>query len=846
MVGTVTGVTIASPPVVTFKLTTAQGVPVVGFGSTSKSSTATVASYPNLAFSIAKLVPATASTPSKWVNYIVTTVPTTTAPAAPTRPSTDNTGTLVDKGDGTYTYTFYRDITTIKQQVDGMTVAAPNNKADLGDLTYVPTATHRLSIQISGAAPGTGTNTANGVQVTPAVNLTKPVDVIYDFVPATGQAPAASANRKMVNNDNCESCHSTLGGIPGDENTLSFHGGSRNTIEYCVICHTDQRGYGRTEATYDAATRKFTGSTYKVDGRTVGSAPNYIHKIHVGGVMTKTGYDYGGVKLDEGGYSQDIRNCEKCHNPANASTPQAAQWKDNPNRQACGSCHDGINFDSGTGLTLGDKAKGLTTSTGFFGGAHPSNALDGSCSNASCHGVGSPGNPDLVHLPVTPPNAMNSLQVDAAAGGNSNTNAAWIASNTTRLPAGAIKVVWDVKSVSLDAARHPVMVFRWLQNGVATPLLDFASAPVNAGSQEKEMWANFMGSPSAYWVWAEPQDNNNNPADFNKSTSVYLRNAWNTPAGADQLTGPDANGYYTITRTTFVVPPTAKMLTGGMGYSYNARTSLPLTQTNLPAYPVTKTTLTVGITAGMPNAWGGLIVIAPNKQVVASGFTARRPIVEDARCNSCHQELGTFTEDAFHAGQRNDGTTCSWCHKPTLSNNGWSVDSTAFVHAIHGSSKRAVKFNYHGIDYSKIVYPGVLARCEQCHLPGSYDFTLGASADAAGLGADQVDKRLIREAAKDTVTDDSATNPPLGSKSPWVPAAAAGTYGASGADTNLVHSPTVAVCSSCHDSNLAVSHMKANGGTFYGARTQAKATTEQCFICHASGKTADIKAVHAR
>ncbi len=178
---------------------------------------------------------------------------------------------------------------------------------------------------------------------------------------------------------------------------------ARNNIEYCVVCHTDQRKFGRAEATYDAATRTFSGSTYKVQGRTVGSAPNFLHKLHVGGVMTNVGYNYGGVLMDKGGFSQDIRNCEKCHNPANTNTPQAALWKDNPNRQACGSCHDGINFDTGTGLTLGDKAKGLTTSTGFFGAAHPANAQDGGCSNASCHGAGSPGNPDLVHKPVTPP-----------------------------------------------------------------------------------------------------------------------------------------------------------------------------------------------------------------------------------------------------------------------------------------------------------------------------------------------------------------------------------------------------------------------------------------------------------
>ncbi len=414
IVGTVTSVTIASPPVVNFKLATDQGVPITGFGSTSKSSTATVASYPNLAFSLAKLVPGSGGTPSKWVNYIVTTVPTTTAAAAPTRPSTDNTGTLVDNKDGSYTYTFYRDVPGIKAQVDAMTVAAPNNKADLGDLTYDANATHRLTIQISGAAPGTGTNTANGVQTTPAVNLQKPVDVIYDFVPATGAAPAASANRKMVANANCESCHSTLGGLPdGDGSSLDFHGGGRNNIEYCVICHTDQRRYGRTEATYDAATRKFSGNTYVVDGRTVGTVMNYIHKIHVATVMTNTGYNYGGLTFS-GGYPQDIRNCDKCHDSTGASTggtplPQASLWKTEANRLACGSCHDGINFDTGLGLTLADKAAGKTSSTDFFGKAHPDKAIDGTCLNSACHNPGAGGDPDLVHKPVTPPNPTNAL-----------------------------------------------------------------------------------------------------------------------------------------------------------------------------------------------------------------------------------------------------------------------------------------------------------------------------------------------------------------------------------------------------------------------------------------------------
>ena len=134
---TVQSVSISSPPKVTFKVTTSSGGPITGLTNTSLASGAKYPSLTNLSFAIAKLVP---GTPSRWVSYIVTAVPTltadggTTAPG-PTRPSTDNTGTLVDNGDGTYAYTFFRDITQTKSQVDGMTFTGANVKDDLDDLT---------------------------------------------------------------------------------------------------------------------------------------------------------------------------------------------------------------------------------------------------------------------------------------------------------------------------------------------------------------------------------------------------------------------------------------------------------------------------------------------------------------------------------------------------------------------------------------------------------------------------------------------------------------------------------------------------------------------------------------
>jgi OmcA/MtrC family decaheme c-type cytochrome len=683
-------VTIASAPVVSFTVVDSFGRAVIGLGNTSKSATAVVASYPNLSFSIAKLVPGASGSPSKWVSYVVTSVPSSaTSSPTPSRPSTDNTGTLVDKGDGTYTYTFYRDITTVKSQLDGMTVSPPNNIADLGDVTYNPNLTHRVTIALSGSAPATGSNTPTGATSSVAsVPIKHPANAIYDFIPATGaKVTASDFSREVVSVANCEACHRQLGGIPGlseEEAAAGFHGGSRNETQYCVVCHTDQRRYGQKEATFtsNGAIRTFTSETRLVDGRTIGNLPNYIHKLHMGPFLVHQNYDYADALPAKTTYPQDIRNCTSCHDGSSTpsrttKTKDGDNWKTKPSALACGACHDGVNFATGAGLTLRDKAAGLTQSNiNGTGLAHPAGPLPDDSQCSLCHksnGSFPVADIDLAHIPVTPPNPDNAL---AVAGGSSNTHAAWIASGSSvgRLPPGAITPTYEVQSVSRNASKQPVMVFRWLQNGTPVPINAFASAAVNPATGLKEMWDNFMGSPSAYFVFAVPQDGNTAPADFNATVSAYLRKVWDgsaTGSGAANLTGPDAGGFYMVTLTGVTIPDNAVMLTGGMGYSYSNTSTLPLTQTNLPDFPVTDPV------AGQTNKKGGLIVIAPNVQKVATGYTGRRAIVEDKRCNACHQELGTFSKDAFHAGQRNDATTCSWCHTPNRTSSGWSADSTS-------------------------------------------------------------------------------------------------------------------------------------------------------------------------
>ncbi|MBI5908814.1 MAG: OmcA/MtrC family decaheme c-type cytochrome [Betaproteobacteria bacterium] len=884
-------VSIASPPKVTFSLTDGAGNAIIGFGAQSKdlgcvragtaaTSYLVVPCYPNLAFSLAKYVPGTpvtgtsTRTPGKWVSYIVTTVPTASAAATATRPSSDNNGTLVDNKNGTYTYTFYRDITKIKDQVAAMTLTGANVAADLGDLTYDPNALHRLTIQISGSAPGTGTNTADGVTVTTAVPMKNPMNVIYDFIPATGKAVAPTDTtvnqRIIVDKASCNECHGKLGGIPGTD-SQSFHGGSRYDPRYCVVCHTDQRKYGQARAvstnnafpaltkTVNATTGAVSYSpfTYVADGVTVGNFPVLIHRIHKGEELIKKNYNFANVLLNETRFPQDIRNCTKCHDStAPKVAPQADNYKNVPSRLACGACHDGIDFATGKG----------TTNAGGTGG-HIGGAKQDDSQCALCHDQATI---PVYHIPVTKPNPLNALIVPTASGGNNNTAAAWIASNVNNLPAGAIKVTYDVSSVSRNASKQPVIVFKLLQNGVAQPFSDPTKAT--------EIWPSYMGSPSVFFVWAVPQDGITAPADFNASASGYIRSIWNgssSGTGKGTISGPDANGYYTVTLTGVQVPDSAVMLTGGVGYSYGVTSTLPLTQTNLADYPIANATAATGLVAGMPNKTGGLIVIAPDAQKVATGYTGRRAIVEDTRCNKCHLELGVFTAESFHAGQRNDGTTCSWCHTPNRTSAGWSADSSSYIHAIHAADHRTKPFTWHAVSttssFANIGFPGILSNCETCHLPGMYDFSASASSSA-------LPNKQYRTVGQGKYNGTVAGSLAAFSISPYVTADNVKNYGAGFAfnasattasnitkadgtvfsnpaqgifnaeGSTLVISPIATACFSCHDSTVAQQHMESNGASIYRDRTTSLAKAEQCMFCHSSTSAfgLGIAAVHKK
>ena len=177
----------------------------------------------------------------------------------------------------------------------------------------------------------------------------------------------AVPRRTIVEDYNCESCHSNL----------SLHGDNRKNANYCVTCHMP--------AATDAAVRpeaEFPDQSIHFK--------YMIHKIHRGQDL-ENGYVVYGYRSSLHDFSHveypgDLRNCEACHVNNSQQVPESEGllptitpqdwWSPTlPTAAACLSCHDDDN-----------SASHAISNTSFVGE---------SC--ATCHGEGKFASVDKVH-----------------------------------------------------------------------------------------------------------------------------------------------------------------------------------------------------------------------------------------------------------------------------------------------------------------------------------------------------------------------------------------------------------------------------------------------------------------
>jgi OmcA/MtrC family decaheme c-type cytochrome len=175
------------------------------------------------------------------------------------------------------------------------------------------------------------------------------------------------ARRQVVSTEKCNVCHGMLGTASGS-NTLdnAFHGGARNQVEACVVCHDPNR-MSTTIMTNGLALNEsfqFKRMIHGIHGNAERTYP-FTHGNAVQGVFNKDGTSAtGGAPLAstvenyaaEVAYPQASLNCNACHvndsykvdrSPLGAvvSKPAAVtdpmQWKViSPKAATCTSCHD--------------------------------------------------------------------------------------------------------------------------------------------------------------------------------------------------------------------------------------------------------------------------------------------------------------------------------------------------------------------------------------------------------------------------------------------------------------------------------------------------------------------------
>ena len=189
----------------------------------------------------------------------------------------------------------------------------------------------------------------------------------------------------------------------------------------------------------------------------------------------------------------------------------------------------------------------------------------------------------------------------------------------------------------------------------------------------------------------------------------------------------------------------------------------------------------------------------------------RRQVVGIDNCNQCHERV------AAHGDNRVDNIdNCVMCHNPMMTDINrrpadpndapdglveHSIDFSYMIHAIHMGKERhsdhTVFYGFTGAhDFKDVAYPGNLADCTTCHLPGTFGLPLGS--DVLATTVDTIENKRV--------------------------------------------SPAGAACTACHDKPEAQMHAMVwtPSGDLYGTES------DSCAVCHGPGRSSDVSVVHSK
>jgi OmcA/MtrC family decaheme c-type cytochrome len=566
---------------------------------------------------------------------------------------------------------------------------------------------------------------------------------------------------------------------------LALHGGGRVDTQFCVMCHN-------------------LGTTDANSGNVLNLA-TMVHKIHAGKRLKAAGEDYTiwGYKdsknsYAEVGFPQDLRNCTVCHSGANPKTPQGDNWKTKPSKEACLTCHA-----SGTGSTWEPVHKVVAGMR--YGSAAQATALtNADC--ADCHKVGSTISSERVHF--------NQVEVNAA------------------------KYKMNIDSVAFnDTADHKAR---------SVTVKYFLSDPTNGNAAYNLLTPECTGTASAIACANTTKFGNlrfylafqNMVGQSEGTTEFSAYNNGGSSANAYAYKGTnDGSNHYTVSipvpddTATAVAKGTARVVSIGQIMEHK----LSATAATDPRPEVVPTVLVKTLAQH-----------TYRELALTGALQPRRAIVSNEKCNVCHGALGATSgsntlANAFHSGARNTVEACVVCHdanrmSSTIMTNGIALNESyqfkRMIHGIHGNSKRVYPFTHD----NKVV--GAFGKDGLLLSDGVTPMTAGTENYAAEVGYPDATLNCNACHVNNSYKTDKS---PLGS----VVFKDAGVT-----DPNLwkVISPKAATCTSCHDSNAAITHVTNFGGATFGLKSQADVAMprESCDDCHASGGVKSVDTVHGQ
>jgi hypothetical protein len=516
------------------------------------------------------------------------------------------------------------------------------------------------------------------------------------FIPSGTGTPMP---RDIVTTATCNGCH----------DPLAIHGGSRQEVGLCILCHNP---------------------TQSIDPDTMDSVdmPYMVHKIHAGAHL-ENGYVIVGYRQSVHDYSEvefttDLKDCKVCHTGGTPTDEMPMVVDPNPAPSCDG---DGLAMtevswgDAGNIEVRIDSASGPLFAANSEAGSQATGKWVNDNTAFFLVDAGSGDVIQEVQSNNTVLGCANNLPAIYPEGEPATDHSVWM-TNPSRMACGSCHDTVDFEA----GTNHPVQ-----DSDDMCTVCHKASGDEYGFSVAGAHTVDYQSSQLGGFLVDIIEVQDTDPGD--RPTVVFtMNNKW----------GPLPQSYLNRLRFSISGPNTdfgyylqedalGKIKKSGDNWTYRFDASLPAEATGSFSIGV-EGRLDAVINEGQPNEFAmrdQMQNFIMPFAVTDSDIMSRRMVVDDAKCESCHGNL------SLHGSNRHDANGyCQTCHNPKLTDEEVRVEGTGepesvdfryMIHKIHRGAELENGYVVYGHrsslhDYSDVHYVGDLRNCEACHVDDSY------------------------------------------------------------------------------------------------------------------------------